>query len=63
MTEKSEELYDVRVLQHRLRRGVITEAEYQAWLDALPDVADEGEATTTRFASVAAAPPEKDAFG
>ena len=61
MTEKSEDLFDVRVLEHRLRRGVITEADYEAWLETLPDVADDAVETTTRFAPVAASPPEEGA--
>lgn len=42
-------LFDVRVLEHRLRRGVISQEQYQKYLDALPDDAEEGAETSTRF--------------
>lgn len=48
---KPDEKFDVRVLQHRLRRGVVTEKDYQKYLDALPDDSEELAETSTRFQS------------
>jgi len=42
-------LFDVRVIEHHLRRGTITQEQYQAFLDDLPDEVDEGDETETRF--------------
>ena len=51
-TPKNEDKkFDVRVLRHRMRRGVITEQDYKAYLDALPDDSAEVAETTTRFQS------------
>ena len=43
--------FDVRVLQHRKRRGEITQEQYQAYLAKLPDDSAEGAETETRFVS------------
>lgn len=45
-----EKKFDVRVLEQRLRRGVITREEYEAYLAKLPDDAGNAVETTTRFA-------------
>jgi len=42
-------LTDNRVAQHHIRRGTVTEAQWQAHLDSLPDDADEAEETETTF--------------
>ncbi len=44
-----ERLTDNRVVQYHIRRGTLTEAQWQAHLDALPDDAEEAEETETRF--------------
>ena len=44
-----ERLTDNRVVQYHLRRGTLTEAQWQAHLDSLPDEAEEGEETETQF--------------
>lgn len=50
MTKQTDEnVFDVRVLEHRLRRGEITREEYDKHLAKLPDDADEGAETETRF--------------
>ena len=46
-----ESKFDVRVLQHRLRRGDITREQYDAFLAQLPDESAEGVETETRFAA------------
>lgn len=42
---------DNRVIQYHIRRGAVTETEWQAHLDSLPDEAEEGAETETRFAA------------
>lgn len=44
-------LYDRRVLETRLKRGTLTEEQYQEYLDNLPDEADEADETKTRFST------------
>lgn len=45
-----EKKFDVRVLEQRLRRGVITREQYEKYLASLPDDAENAVETTTRFA-------------
>lgn len=47
--EQDDRLFDVRVLEHRMRRGVISREEYDKYLAKLVDEADEGIPTATRF--------------
>ena len=47
--ESSRDIFDVRVVEHSIRRGTVTRAEYRAHLASLPDEAEHGEATTTQF--------------
>ena len=47
--QHDEKLFDIRVLEHRLRRGVITKAEYDKYLASLPDDAVNASETATRF--------------
>jgi len=42
-------MYDVRVVRARMRRGEMTQAEYDTYLATLGDDADHGEETETRF--------------
>jgi hypothetical protein len=51
MDHTVEEKFDVRTIEHKLRRGVITQAQYEAFLAQLPDDAAHGIETTTRFAT------------
>lgn len=44
-------LYDVRVTKYHLRRGKLTSEQLAAHLASLPDDAEHGEPTVTRFAS------------
>jgi len=44
-----EKKFDVRVLEQRLRRGVITKEEHAKYLASLPDDAANAVETTTRF--------------
>lgn len=41
--------FDVRALNHRLRRGEIDPADVQKYLEGLPDEAAETEPTKTQF--------------
>ena len=57
----SEKTYDVRVVEHLLRAGSITPEEIDTHLESLPDEADEGEPTVTRFAGAAEVETEAEA--
>lgn len=41
--------FDVRCIKYHLRRGTLTHDELRAHLDNLPDEAEHGEETQTRF--------------
>ena len=41
--------FDVRTIQHRIRRHELSQEEVQAHLDTLPDEAEEGEETQVEF--------------
>ena len=41
--------FDVRALNHRLRRGEVSQEEVKKYLDSLPDEATEHEQTRTEF--------------
>lgn len=43
--------FDVRTLDHRVRRGEITKKELEEHLDELPDEADEADEAVTPFVS------------
>ena len=43
--------FDVRTLDHRVRRGEITKKELEEHLDELPDEADEAVEAVTPFVS------------
>lgn len=50
MSDKPPELrFDVRLIEARLRRGVVPAAEYQQYLDALPDDAENCEPSRVTF--------------
>ena len=42
-------LFDVRVVERNIKLGKITQAEYDAWLDAQEDSADLAETSATVF--------------
>ena len=46
--------FDVRTVAHRLRRGEIDQAQYDAFLSSLPDDSEEGEEAETEFTAVVA---------
>ncbi len=48
MTE-DEKMFDVRLVRHQIRRGVVSKEEVEKHLAALPDDAENGEETETRF--------------
>lgn len=50
--------FDVRTLAYRKRRGELTDAEIQKHLDGLPDDAERGQETETRFVAAYAARQE-----
>jgi hypothetical protein len=43
--------FDVRTLEHKLRRGVLSREQVDAHLNAIPDSAAESVETETRFVS------------
>ena len=50
--EENDRHYDVRVIEKHLERGTISRAQYEAWLQGLPDDAEKGVATDTRMTSL-----------
>jgi hypothetical protein len=48
----SDDLYDVRIVPHVLRRGGLSREQLQAHLDQLPDDAAEAEEANVRFQPV-----------
>ncbi len=61
--ETSEMQFDVRTVGHRLRRGEISQAQYNAFLESLPDEGEEGEEAETEFTAVVAQRRAADAQG
>jgi len=49
-------LFDTRVIHHHLRRGSLTPEQLAEHLAALPDDAEHGEPTVTRFTTRGSAP-------
>lgn len=47
---KDDMRFDVRVIEHAMRRNQLTRAEYEQYLASLPDDAEEGEEIETVFA-------------
>ena len=47
--EKNIEQFDVRVVEHHIRRGLLTRDDYEAYLKTLTDEGTEGVETATRF--------------
>jgi hypothetical protein len=45
----SEKIYDVRVIEHLIRRGEVTQSQVQDYLKALGDEAEHGEETEAIF--------------
>ena len=45
----SEKIYDVRVIEHLIRRGELTQDQVQKYLTALGDDAENAEETETLF--------------
>ncbi len=41
--------FDVRLVRHQIRRGVVSQDDVDKHLNALPDDAEKGEETETRF--------------
>jgi hypothetical protein len=44
-------MFDVRLIEHRLRAGAVTADAYGDFLDELPDEAEEGVESDVRFAT------------
>lgn len=47
--DKPEPVFDTRTLRRHIASGMLTEADYQAYLASLEDCADKAEIATTRF--------------
>lgn len=48
-TPKNERLFDVRTIDRNLKKGLISEAEYQAYLASLPDAATKGTRVVAEY--------------
>lgn len=55
-----DEKFDIRTLEHQIRRGVLSREEVAAYLSNLPDDAEEGVETETRFAATYGASEAKE---
>ena len=51
MDTKKAVQFDVRTLEHKVRRGEITRSQVQAHLDSLPDESAQCEESKVRFAN------------
>ena len=51
MSKVDDTLYDVRVIESRIRRGQVTAEQYRAHLAALPDEAEHSEPVRLSFVS------------
>ncbi|NOY26633.1 MAG: hypothetical protein GXP62_12230 [Oligoflexia bacterium] len=51
--DKPEPVFDTRTVRRHITSGLLTEADYQAYLDGLEDCADKAETVTTRFVHTA----------
>lgn len=49
MTEKNPKLFDLRVVERNIEKGLITRDEYQAHLDGLADSQDNAAAIEAKF--------------
>jgi hypothetical protein len=54
MPDKLEGEYDVRVLEHMLRRGLVSQKQVDAYLSTVPDSADNADETEVKFEATAA---------
>jgi hypothetical protein len=49
MTDKNEKLFDRRVVERNIDKGLITRDEYEEYLEGLDDVEDRAEAIEAEF--------------
>ena len=52
MSQPTEANFDVRTLQHKLRRGEVTHEQVRTFLSSLPDDAAQAKQCETRFVNV-----------
>ena len=52
-------LWDVRILERRLRRGEVSDKQLQAYLQTLPDVADKATASIPLEEPIERPPPRR----
>lgn len=50
--EHADQIHDVRLVEHHMRRQLLTRAEHTKYLENLEDVSAHGTETDTRFASL-----------
>ena len=55
MSDLNTDTIDLRVLESSLQRGLISQEQYDAYLEGLEDCAELGEETETRMEQIAAA--------
>ncbi|MGM0555294.1 MAG: hypothetical protein ACQEVA_02850 [Myxococcota bacterium] len=49
MTEKNEKLFDTRVVERNIDKGLVTRKEYEEYLEGLDDVEDRAEVIEAEF--------------
>lgn len=48
---KKEEMYDIRVVDKYIKRGLVSQKDYAAFIDGLKDIAEEGVTVETKIAA------------
>lgn len=56
---KNEQMYDIRVVDKYIKRGLVSEKEYAAFIAGLTDIAEEGISVDTKIASDATSEEEE----
>ncbi len=56
---KNEQMYDIRVVDKYIKRGLVSEKEYAAFIAGLTDIAEEGISVETKIASEATSEEEE----
>ena len=51
MSQIDERLFDLRIVERNIKRGKVTRAQYNAWLESLEDSAEQSTETETVFVS------------
>ncbi len=56
---KKEQMYDIRVVDKYIKRGLVSEKDYAAYIAGLTDIAEEGVVVETKLASESSSEEEE----